>query len=184
VPKVFGVLSIVFASIVLLFGLMQSCTGFASRGIMSYADKLSTEAQNSAEVKASMAHMADVYFGMGLQGVILTVMSAFLLAIGIGQVRYRMWARLWTLYWGGAALAGVVAMVAISFLVIGPAYEQFFKAMQSSTPTGSMPAGLGGGMGTIFGGATGVMTVLFYAPYPILLLLFFSRDKVREAMVR
>lgn len=185
-PKVFGVLSIVFASLVLLFGLMQSCSGLVASAVPKIAEKASQGADGvkNAQMKDGLQHMATVYTGMGIQGLILVVMSSLLLAIGIGQIRYRRWAGRWTLYWSWAGFLAVGIMVAISFLVIGPAYEAFFEAMSKSSPTGAMPAAFTGSMSTIIGGTTGVLTLIFYAPYPILLLIFFSRAHVRGVMTR
>ena len=44
-----------------------------------------------------------------------------------------------------------------------------------------MPGSMSG-FGSIFGGTFAVMTVVFYAPYPALMLLFFTRDHVRASM--
>ena len=125
--------------------------------------------------------MATVYSGMGVQGLILTIMSGLLLAIGIGQLRYRRWAASWSVYWCWAAFASIAAMVAISFLWIGPAYQDLLAAMTKNAPTGSMP-GMSSSMGSIFGGTTGFLTVLFYAPYPIIMLVYFGKERVRSAM--
>lgn len=181
-PKVFGVLSIVFASLVLLFGLMQSCTGLVTRSMANIGQLAPDDDEKAVQVRKSMSHMATIYSGMGIQGLILALMSGLLLAIGVGQLRYRRWAQQWTVYWSWAAFVAIAAMVAISFLMIGPAYQRFFDAMASSSPTGGMPAGLGSSMSSIFGGTTGVLTVIFYAPYPILLLIFFSRERIRAVM--
>ncbi|MGZ3426216.1 MAG: hypothetical protein ACXVCV_06165, partial [Polyangia bacterium] len=37
-------------------------------------------------------------------------------------------------------------------------------------------------VGTAFGAVYAAMLVLFYSPYPILLLVYFSRDRIRAAM--
>ena len=75
-----------------------------------------------------MRPMAKAYEGMGLQSLILFVMSALLLAIGIGQLRFRAWACRWSVYWGVAGLVCVGLMVAISLLIISPAYGELFEA--------------------------------------------------------
>jgi hypothetical protein len=184
-PKVFGVLSIVFASLILLAGLMQSCSGLAScafSGIGNQVAKHETDQKKVKEITGAMRFMATVYSGMGVQGVILTIMSGLLLAIGIGQLRYRRWAGQWSIYWCWAAFVSLAAMVAISFLWIGPAYQDFITAMTRNAATGSIPAGMGSSMGSLFGGTFGVMMVIFYAPYPIIMLAYFSKERVRAVM--
>ena len=64
------------------------------------------------------------------------VMSALLLAIGIGQLRYRAWAQRWSVYWGVAGLVCVALMVAISMLVISPAYAEMFDSLSRLKPGG------------------------------------------------
>jgi len=184
-PKVFGVLSIVFASLILLVGLMQSCTGLVSRSFTTIGDKVAQHEQNqpkAEQLKVTMRFMATIYTGMGLQGLLLAIMSGLLLAIGIGQLRYRAWAGQWTVYWCWAGFAVIGAMVAISFLLIGPAYEDLIRSMARHSATGAMPAGMGSSLGSLFGGTTGIMTILFYAPYPIIMLVYFSKDHIRAAM--
>jgi hypothetical protein len=182
-PKVLGVLSIIFGSIVLLFGLLASCGGLAGQGI-SKVGQLAPQDQKLEAMKVALSYMSTIYTAIGIQGLILTVMSSLLLAIGIGQVRYRRWAGAWSVTWGGLALVALCGMVAISFLMIGPAYQKMFDAIARGTPSGTIPTAFSGSMANIFGGTSGVMTVLFYAPYPILLLIFFTREHVRASMDR
>ena len=178
-PKVFGVLSIIFASIVLLFStlglLAGAATGAAGAGATlpssSDADKLAAQ----AGVK--------VLEGFAVQSLILFVMSALLLAIGIGQLRYRVWARRWSVYWAGAALACVAVLVAISLLIISPAYAELFDSASQQIKPGA--EALGGSMGSlsaVLGGTFAVMCIIFYTPYPAMMLLFFTRAHVRASM--
>jgi len=184
-PKVFGVLSIVFASIVLLFSSLGMLATLATSAASSMSN-LAPDPEKAAEMKAMMQPMAKVYQGMGLESAILFVMSALLLAIGIGQVRYRAWAQRWSVYWGAAGLVCVGLMVAISMLVIAPAYAEFFDSMAQLKPhgDGAAPMPAMGPMAGMFGGTFAVMSVIVYAPYPALMLLFFTRDRVRASMTR
>ena len=183
VPKVFGTLSIIFASIVLLFGLLSSCTGFLAGSFSRFGD-MAPQGKNTEQMREALGHMGTIYLAIGIQGIILTAMSSLLLAIGVGQVRYRRWAGAWSVYWGGLALVALAGMVAMSFFLIGPAYQKFFESIARASPTGALPSGLTGSMSTIFGGSSSVMTIFFYAPYPILLLIYFTREHVRAAMNR
>ena len=184
-PKVFGVLSIIFASLVLLsssFGMLMTLATSAFADVGSVAP----DAAKTPDVAAAWEPMVRIYRGIGLQSAILFAMSALLLAIGIGQLRYRAWARRWSVYWGVAGLVCVAAMVAISLLIISPAYAQFFEGLSQLKPQGEgqaqMPAM--GPLAGIFGGTFAVLCVLFYGPYPALMLMFFTRDRVRASMTR
>jgi hypothetical protein len=127
--------------------------------------------------------MVGVYNGLGIQGLILTVMSIWLLVIGVGQLRYRRWACRHAVLWGWSSFAALAAVVAISFLMVGPAYQRFFEAQaQARAP---LPAGAQSGlMSLIYGGSFGVSYLVGLAPYPILTLLFFSKARIRRAMSR
>lgn len=187
-PKVFGVLSIVFASIIMVCGLLGLMAG-AAASVMQTAGAEGLEAggnDDMQKVKMFMGPMVEVYRGISYQSVILTLMSIALLVIGIGQVRYRKWARGASVYWGGTALACVAAMIAISMLIITPAYSEMFEGLARMAPNqrGVASAKMGGGLMGMMGGSLAVMTVIFYAPYPLLLLYFFSRDNVRASMTR
>jgi hypothetical protein len=179
-PKVFGVLSIIFASLVLLSSSLGMLLTLATSALSVIPD-----AEKTQEAAAMFEPMARVYRGIGLQSAILFVMSALLLAIGIGQLRYRAWARRWSVYWGAAGLLCVAAMVVIALLIISPAYVQVFEGLSQLKPQGDgQPMPSMGPMAGIFGGTFAVLCVIFYAPYPALMLMFFTRDRVRASMTR
>jgi hypothetical protein len=184
-PKVFGVLSIVFASIELLFSSL-GMLGTLATSAVSNMGSMVPEPDKAAEMSAMMQPMAKIYQGIGFQSLILFVMSGLLLAIGIGQLRYRAWAQRWSVYWGAAGLACVGVMVAISLLIISPAYAQFFETMSQVKPPGGGQAEMPsmGPLSGILGGTFAVISVVVYAPYPSLMLLFFTRDRVRASMTR
>ena len=186
-PKVFGVLSIIFASLVLFFSALGLLATAATSSIESGVGMSSPDKDSKAEqVNAMMRPMAKAYRGVGLQSLITFVMSALLLAIGIGQLRYRAWAGRWSVYWGVAGLVCVGLIVAISLLIISPAYGELFESAARLNPKGEgqapLPPAMGGGMAALFGGTFAVLAVILYAPYPALMLLFFTRPRVRASM--
>jgi hypothetical protein len=190
-PKVFGVLSIVFASLMLFFSALGLLATAATSSLANLGSVSSTQgedaekAEKAEQLNAVMRPMAKVYRGIGLQSLILFVMSAALLAIGIGQLRFRAWAGRWSVYWGAAGLVCVGLLVAISLLVISPAYGELFESAARIKPQAdgqpALPPTMGG-LTAIFGGTFAVLSVIVYAPYPALMLLFFTRDRVRASM--
>jgi hypothetical protein len=184
IPKVFGTLSIVFSSLTLMWGLIALCMLLGAVMV----DKIGTMVPDKGSIgegeKQVFHLLKSIYLGIGLHGVILTIMSSLLLAIGIGQLRYRNWARTWTIYWGVAALVSIGLMAVINIVIIGGAYNEIIQtAAQHAAQGKPAPKGLDG-IGSFFGGAYTIMTFIFYAPYPILLLAFFTRPRVRESMTR
>ena len=183
IPKVFGVLSIVFGSLMLLGGLIGACTGFIGQGFTGMGSKLPGAGGQEAEmVRVMMKYLGTIYAAMGVQSLVFAAMSGWLLAIGIGQARYRRWACRWAVYWGSTALVVLVGMILVSVLWIGPAYSAMFTEIGRSAPSGTLPAGLTSSLSGLFGGTSGAMTAIFYGPYPILLLVYFTRDRVRAVM--
>jgi hypothetical protein len=183
-PKVFGILSIIFGSLIMLTSLLSSCVGFAGQGMSSLGHLAPRDDAQSRMMQDALREMGSIYTIMGLQGLVLVAMSALLLAIGIGQLRYRRWAASWSVYWGGLALVVLVAMTVVSFLVIGPAYQKFFDAVSRASPTGAIPMPFTSSMGKMMGGGSAAIMGIFYAPYPILMLYFFTRENIHAAMDR
>ena len=154
-PKVFGVLSIIFASIVLLFSTLGLLAG-AATGAAGGAANLSS----SSDADKLAAHAGvKVLEGFAVQSLILFVMSALLLAIGIGQLRYRVWARRWSVY-----------------------AELFDSASQQIKPGAEALGGSMGSLSAVVGGTFAVICIIFYTPYPAMMLLFFTREHVRASM--
>jgi hypothetical protein len=184
-PKVFGVLSIIFASLMLFFSAIGLLATAATSSLENIGSISSPDAEKTEQLNAMMRPMAKVYRGLGLQSLILFVMSALLLAIGIGQLRFRAWACRWSVYWGAAGLVCVGLLVAISLLLISPAYGELFESAARLKPQAdgqpALPTSMGG-LTAMFGGTFAVLSVIVYAPYPALMLLFFTRARVRASM--
>src|SRR5262249_39585098 len=104
VPKTFGVLSIVFASLMLCYSLLKVLAG----GMVGALGQLQSQVgDEAAELGDAFEHLARVYRALAWEGALVAVMSALLIAIGVGQLRYREWARRWTQYWSVAAFLSI-----------------------------------------------------------------------------
>jgi len=184
VPKVFGILSIVFGGWLLLSGLFSSLFIVIGPLLDNLADLAPPDAPQREVVREMMGIVGTIYTAVGIQGLIFAVMSGILLALGIGQLRYRRWAVRATVLWGIAALVLTVVMAGLSCLVLGPTLERAIETAAAADPHAEMPAGLGGIFGMLFGGTGGIATLIFYAPYPILLIAYFRKSYVQAAMNR
>lgn len=185
-PKVFGILSIIFASLGLLAGLSSSCMGMAGSMMGNLGNMPHGREMSDADAREVFQMIGTVYSAMGYQGLIVLLMSGFLLVVGVGQLGYRRWGAKLSVIWGAAALVALGGMVLIALLVIGPAYEEFFRKVteQAARQGGKQPELPSGFFGTLMGGGSALFQVFFYAPYPILLLAFFTRPRVKAAMTR
>jgi hypothetical protein len=182
-PKVFGVLSIIFSSVVLL-GSALGLLGTLASSALAGAGNMVPDADKAAELNAMLAPMARVYQGLGLESLILFLMSVLLLAIGIGQLRYRAWARRWSVYWAVAGLACVVLLVVISMVIVSPAYAALLDALSRIKPPNGEQMPQLGALSGMVGGVFAVIAIILYTPYPALMLLFFTREHVRASMTR
>lgn len=128
---------------------------------------------------ASADGWAPVFRGITLHGAMLCAMSAALIVIGIGQLRARAWADLWSRIWAFAALACVAAMVVLSLALTGPALD----AVTSPPPVATFwelplfelmlfPHRLGPTSRTI-------ILAGCYAPFPLVLLRRYPRASSR-----
>ena len=182
-PKVFGVLSIIFSSVVLL-GSALGLLGTLASSALAGAGNMVPDADKAAELNAMLAPMARVYQGLGLESLILFLMSVLLLAIGIGQLRYRAWARRWSVYWAVAGLACVVLLVVISMVIVSPAYADLLDALSRIKPPNGEQMPQLGALSGMVAGVFAVIAFILYTPYPALMLLFFTREHVRASMTR
>jgi hypothetical protein len=170
VPRTLGILSIVFASIV-LFSSLFGVVGLVVPVLLRHAPP-----SGGAAERQTLEMMSRMYLMMGLVSAILMVMSAALLALGIGQLRYRAWAAVWTVRWAIVALGCVIVMaILVSQMFTGG----FFQMLAAKSPDAAVGARQ---VERMFGAVYAAMIIVFYSPYPILLAAFFSRARVRAAM--
>lgn len=186
-PKVFGILSIIFASITLLFSIFAFLGTFAGANMKEMIAASSGFNGVDAVVAEGVADLiGGIYTAGAINSGLFVFFSALLLAIGIGQVGYRRWARSWSVFWGAGALVSLVVMSVLLFTMVGPVYDRIFElagaAAYDDPQLRRMMAAAD--MGPIAGAGGTVFLVLFFAPYPILLLAFFTKERVREAMTR
>jgi hypothetical protein len=170
VPRTFGILSIVFSSLVLvgsLFGLI----GLIVPVMLKHAPP-----PTRSEDAQAMAMLSSMYLGMGLISAILSVLSALLLALGIGQLRYRAWAAVWSVRWSIIALGSLVVMA----ILLTTTMRSTLGSVGAMAPTPNAKAAQD--VGSMIGIVYASLMVLFYSPYPILMMVYFSRDRVRAAM--
>ncbi len=153
-PKVFGILSMIFGGLSALNGL-NSVQGAWETNFGRDLDP----------VMGGVGTMVRVTLYLNLA---LLVMSIWLFVVGIGQVRYRVWARMQTVVWSVVAIVMVLAMAVILLAFVGPVVSNDSFGGGESFVVSALAIG-------------GTVTLL---PYPIILLAWFTRPKAKQAMVR
>jgi len=183
-PKVLGVLSIIFGSTLLLFSMVGGCISLAGKQGGQSATWMVKGLPNPEARAAAYQRFYDAAHPATVaQTMIFTLMSAGLLIIGIGQLHYKSWARSLSIYWGVLALLTLVASVLLSLLVVRPANQALFAELSSISSASSMDSALNSMLGSFASSPVMVLgSVVFYAPFPIILMIYFSRAGIREAM--
>jgi hypothetical protein len=185
-PKVFGVLSIVFASMTIFSSLLGGCSLGLTRGggkAAMGAAFAGMAGSQSSMAEAYQRYYQETFVASAAQVALLLALSILLLFVGIGQLRYRRWARAGSQAWGAAGLLAVGAMQLLAYVVFRPASQKLMADLVHGMRVGSSEAAIMGWMSSLMGGgAMSGMMLIFYLPYPLLLLIYFSRARVREAM--
>jgi hypothetical protein len=165
-PRVLGTLSIVFGSIVAAFSLFGAVGGGAGMAGM----------MNPGNVGHSVMqdYLQAIRTPSLIQSLMYVVMSVWLVCLGVGQRRYRAWAARQSVLWGVVALACLVGAVGLYLGVIGPAAERMADEVARSS-------GLPRGFGSVMRWA-GISGIVFYVPYPIILIVTFRKPRVVSAM--
>jgi len=165
-PLTLGTLSIVFGSVVAAFSLFGAAGGRAGvAGMM-----------NSAHVDQGtmQAYLDAIRTPSLIQSLIFVLMSVWLILLGVGQRRCRAWAARQSVAWGVIGLVVLVGVVALNLVVTGPAAERMMNEMVRHS---ALPNGLG----AIIRWA-GIIGIVFYAPYPIILIVSFRKPAIVSAM--
>jgi len=186
-PKVFGILSIIFASITLLFSLFSmlgSLAGSNMRDLIAQSSSLGGMKGIDAEIAREMADVIGGVYTTGIiTSIIFVVFSALLLAIGIGQAGYRRWAASWSVLWGWGALLSLVVITVLFVTAFGSTYDRLLQVVGEHAGDPQVRELMrGADLGPIAGLGGAIFMVLFFAPYPILLLAFFTKPRVKESM--
>jgi hypothetical protein len=187
-PVVLGVLSMVFGSLVAAwsaFGLatqslMRDMTsGFTSSLLAGQPHKPGMP--DPAVMMQSMQKMVDElkpYTYMLSGGMI--VFSLALVVVGFGLYKRQPWSRPASLLWGAAALADIPFMLWVQTSVIIPKTQAMMTEMfaASGMPSGVFDAAMGMQKGILV-----VTHILFYAPFPVLLLILMGRSSAKNDLL-
>ncbi|MDB4966088.1 MAG: hypothetical protein JWN44_1777 [Myxococcales bacterium] len=179
-PLTLGVLCIVFGGVTALwkgFGLfLNGMSGSTMKGLTALMgaaprrpgqpDPSVMMAKTEQMVKALAPYTSALLAAMVL-------FSAALIVIGVGLYKRQSWARSGAIGWSVLALFYVVAEIVVQLTIIQPRTRAMMQEMFSTIPNG------GGAMMQAVGSAQGAIVVvtalLFWAPFPIVLLILCGR---------
>ena len=163
-PKTMGTLSMVFGGIVTV----TSGLGLALGKQIGQFSQV-----NESQKEAFDAYLREIHGTSMALSAMMLVMSIALFVIGTGQRGYKKWAIKASQVWGAVALVCLLVNLTVQITVILPALDRFIERISH------------GGVKLPIGGIMKVSTVigvLFYAPYPIIMITAFRKPEVKAAM--
>lgn len=170
IPKVFGILHIIYASI----GGLVALFGLGAGAILSAAtDTIKTEAEKEGQdVSAFTEALDSMMTASMIQSAFSILFAILLLVAGIQLVRYKKSGGKLSTIW---AIARIVVAIPVSFMAAS-AQTKFQDAIQDLNPEGAaldMSA---------FAGAGAVIGIILVSIYPILTLIFVNQAKAKESL--
>jgi hypothetical protein len=180
-PRTLGILSIIFGSLIALWSLISlalNSLGNAVMGNMAAAGNLPHQPGQPdptvfmAKMQEVMAQMAPYIYGLTLGRF---VMSVALIIVGFGLYKQRRWGRSGAIAWGALALLFIVVELSISIGIVQPRTTAVMQQVFAGLPNGDQMAPMMNAMKGMQGGMTVFFNLLFYAPFPIVLLVLNGR---------
>jgi len=186
-PVILGVLSMVFGGLVGMwsaFGLLTQSFVKDWTKTMGSMMALQPHKEGAPDPAAMFASMATVVerlkpYTYAVSGGMF-VFSMALAAIGFGLYRRQAWARPASLLWAAAALLFLPFQIYVQVGIVQPAMHE---AMMASLANAKFPTGL---MDTMVGAQRMVAIigqVVFYAPFPVILLALMGRSSARNDLL-
>lgn len=108
----------------------------------------------------------------------MLIFSLALIAVGMGLYKRQAWSRPASLLWSGLALAFIPFQIFVQTQIVQPRVHDAMMKMYEG-----MPAGVFDGMMGMQTGLTIVMQVVFYAPFPVILLILMGRSSAKNDLL-
>jgi hypothetical protein len=166
VPKVFGIINIVYACLGVMMGLASVGAMFAFKAMMRGAEGEVKEAKLIVEAFDDL--MIYSYIDVAFK----VVLGLVLLVAGIGLLKKKMWGQKMCLFW---AIARMLVAVGMMVWTLGPTREFQEKINQVGGEQQEQIQQMAQGVGS-------VMSIVFICIYPVLCLVFLTKKKVKDSL--
>jgi len=166
IPKVFGIIHIVYAALGIMLSLATVVALFAAK---AFVGNLEGE---SNEFNAMFDELGGLMIYIYVDGAVKIILGVVLLIAGIGLLKKKLWAKNISVFW---AVARIVAAVGMTILTMGPARE--FQEKMSEA---------GGSQQEQFQlalqGAGNIIGVVLVCIYPVLTMIFLTKKHVTDSL--
>lgn len=181
-PDVIGIISIILGSLAALGGIINALT----QALMSFWAPAVSGASNApppsgsgnppfdlSSMLRSMGQWAPLASAANL---LLCAIAGLLIFSGAGVLKRRRWGAVWIKRWAVIKILGGVLMAVVTGLM----QSAQFSSMSQSGAAGSGPGSAAiGAMAPVIAAFTGCFTILFYAAYPIFILIWMNRSLIK-----
>lgn len=166
IPKVFGIIHIVYAAFGIILSLASVVALFAAKAFVG-----SLEGEGN-EFDAMFDELGGLMIYIYMDAAVKVILGVVLLIAGIGLLKKKLWAKNLSVFW---AVAWIVAAVGMTLLTMGPARE--FNEKMSET---------GGSQQEQFQqalqGAGNIVGIIFVCIYPVLTMIFLTKKHVTDSL--
>jgi hypothetical protein len=177
-PRTLGILSIIFGSLIAVWSLISVALAGMSNSMMGAMSALPRApgqpdpALMMSKMQEVMTQIAPYTYGL-LAGKL--VFSIALVIVGYGLYKQQRWGRSGAIGWGVLALLFLVVEIVVNVGVIQPKTMAMMQQVFADMPNGAQVNPMMNAMKGMQGGMTVFFSLLFYAPFPIVLLILNGR---------
>jgi hypothetical protein len=178
--RVIGVLSIVFASLMIAISISNFFVKDPTQAIVAEAlAKLPPTVEWQKQLEPLWRRM---YVSGMIENAVLLAMSGVLLVLGVGQWRFARWSWFPTIVWSALALACTAALCIVQLTVQAPAFAATMRYVQRAIPSGLPPQQKMSLQVTEWIMNAWWLAIPIYAPYPIVVFSIVGRRSIRERL--
>jgi hypothetical protein len=181
-PLTLGVLSIIFGALVACYSAFNLAFASMSASFMGSFSQLAASAPRrpgEPDPSVLFARLGEVMKQIQPYLTALTagklLFSLALVAIGIGMYKRQRWARTGAIAWAALALVFLAGEIMVNVGIIQPHMNKVMQDMFASMPNGAPAQAMMKAMGGAQSGIAIVGGLLFWAPFPVVLLALCGR---------
>ncbi len=174
-PKVIGVISIVLGSLAAVGGCIGTVMQLSMGALKGFLEKVTPKGAGPDPLATWEAMERFAPWTMAVQ-LLLMAVAILLLIAGIGLVRRRRWSIKAGVVWAVLKILAVVPNAVLTYVTVNAQME----AVPKDPNMQQMPAGLFSMIGSFGGIAAALWALLWGWAYPVFILIWFSRRKIKD----